>query len=94
MKTHNAWPIRRFDALSRDAIDTRKALGYPSACTGNCVQGRHCDCAPKEAASCCTEIGADGTPSTWESADAEVMIYLCKLCAGVLAFCAFVWAAT
>ena len=93
MKTHDAWPIRRFDALSRDAIDTRKALGYPSACTGNCVQGRQCDCAPKPA-ECCTEIGADGRPSRWESADAEVTLYLCKLVGGALAFAALVWAST
>lgn len=51
----------------------------PSACTGNCDQGDACSCGPKEAASSCTEIGADGVPSTWESADAEVLAFFGRL---------------
>ena len=58
MKTHSEWPARRFDQINRDAIDTRPPE-IATACTGNCNQGRMCDCAPCEAASCCTEIGAD-----------------------------------
>jgi hypothetical protein len=78
MKTHAEWPARRFDQLNRDAIDTRRAEPV-SACTGNCAQGRSCNCAPKPA-ECCTEIGADGTQSIWESADAEVMAFCGRIC--------------
>ena len=43
--------------------------------------------APAEA---CSEVGADSPE--WESADSEVLIYLCKLLACILAFCFLAWA--
>ena len=82
MKTHNLWPLRRFADLSRDAIDTR-----PVVTNGCDQQGRY----PMEAASSCTEIGADGVPSVWESADKEVALILAKAVGAMLAFASLVW---
>ena len=74
MNTHDAWQTRTFCELNKDAIDFN-INARDGICSGNCNQGRTCNCAPYEAASCCTEIGADGVPSIWESADAEVMAF-------------------
>ena len=61
-----------------------------SACNGNCDQGDKCNCGPKEAASSCTEIGADGVPSVWESADGEVIPAFIGAFIALLAFCALI----
>ncbi len=87
MKTNYQWQIRRFDAINRDAIDTRPSP--ISACTGDCTQGRACNCAPKPA-ECCTELGVNG--ENLESADMEVSIYLCKLLFCLFAASALIWA--
>ena len=52
------WAITNMSQLRTAEIDTPRA---PNGCD---QQGRH----PQEAASSCTEIGADGVPSEWESA--------------------------
>jgi uncharacterized protein (DUF983 family) len=58
-------------------------------CSGDCNQGRRCDCAPSPAEAC-TELGADD--SEWESADAAVLLFMIKLLGGILAFCFLAWA--
>lgn len=83
MKTHNFWPIRRFDQLSRDAID---AHPVKNGCT---YQGRF-EGQP-EPAECCTEINADGVPSTWESADREVLPVFFIALASLLGLVALIW---
>lgn len=80
MKTHNFWLIRRFDALSREAIDTKPVK---NGCT---YQGRFEG--QLDAAECCTELGAD---DEWESADAEVLLMLVKAFLAVLTFLALLW---
>ena len=109
MKTHDAWPLRRFDELSAAEIDTadraRKQWEEPEAwhlphmtrlvtgCNGNCDQGDKCNCGPKEAASSCTEIGADGVPSVWEPADRQVMpVFIAAFL--ILAASSYHWATT
>ena len=82
MKAHYFWPARRFDELSREEIDT---LPVKNGCT---YQGRF-EGQP-DAAECCTEIGADGQPDVWESADREVLpVFLGALLAFV-SFCALI----
>ena len=88
MKTHYFWPVRRFDELRREEIDAR--AWTQTACNGNCDQGDKCNCGPKEAASSCTEIGADGVPSVWESADGEVIPAFIGAFIALLAFCALI----
>lgn len=65
--------------LNRATADRAAPMTWlPRRCDLNCDQGRCCTCAPSPA-ECCTEIGADGVPCTWESADAEVLAFFGRL---------------
>jgi len=59
------------------------------ACTRDCDQGRKCKCAPSPA-ECCTEVGADGVESVWESADSEVIPAFIGAFIALLAFAALI----
>lgn len=57
--------------LNRAIADRARPMNWPQrrAPNGCGQQGRH----PYQAAESCTEIGADGVESQWESADSEVI---------------------
>ena len=100
------WAINNMADLRTAEIDTRsdrarKQWEEPEAwhlphmtrlvtgCNGDCDQGRKCKCAPNPA-ECCTEVGADGVESVWESADGEVIPAFIGAFLALLAFCALI----
>ena len=68
-------------------MDDTAAWATSRRCNGLDYQGRY----PMEAASSCTEIGADGVPSKWESADKEVALILAKAIGAMAAFVGILW---
>ncbi|MBT9493898.1 MAG: hypothetical protein IV107_16485 [Paucibacter sp.] len=78
--------------LNRAIADRAAPMTWlPRRCDLNCDQGRRCTCAPSPA-ECCTEIGADGVPGTWESADGEVLPVFLLALASLLCLLALIWA--
>jgi len=69
------------------AVDAKKSYLF-HACTGNCHQGRRCNCAPEAAASA-TEIGAEDQS---QSADADVGLFLVGFISAIALICWTVWA--
>ncbi|MCV2370568.1 hypothetical protein [Roseateles oligotrophus] len=62
----------------------------PCACSGNCEQGRHCDCT-SNSAKCCSDPSVDAAAFLWEHQDAEVVAHMYKLTPVVLALCFLAW---
>lgn len=73
--------------LNRAIADRAAPAAWnPRRCNGLDYQGRY-----PQAAECCTEIGADGVPSKWESADKEVALILAKAFGAMSALVFTIW---
>lgn len=90
----NAGRVGKLTGAELNRAVVEKAIPHswlPRRCDLNCDLGRRCTCAPSPA-ECCTEIGADGVPSVWESADGEVLPAFIGAFIAFVAFCVLIGA--
>jgi hypothetical protein len=62
-----------------------------AACSGDCEQGRRCDCASGSAKFSTVEVTHGGAVSRWTSQDADVEAHMLRLFAGILTLCLLAW---